>query len=398
MPSSNSPPQKQNGPAPASRLVRFIALLITIALVLGAAALVVFRDRLNIDALRRWISYRSLATSDDGTAEPFPYAGGDDLSLACLNSGIVLNSASGAHYYSFTGEQYAEEVLTMEHPILTSTESAAVAYDAGSQSLFVFRNGEEDPAFALEEIDSILSARINSSGWLALTTQQSGFKGAVTVYNSSGTAVIQISLSSTFVVDAALSPDCKTVAVVCISQSGGTFQSKLIFYPVSTGEADRTVSLGSTMVLDLDYEKDRIWVLGEDSLSCVEPEGTDEGNPLVNSWSFGHDYLKGCNLNGDGFALLLLGSYRLGAADRAVTIGSDCTILSSLALNGQVLSYDCAGNYCSLLTGSALTIYDQKLTPYAVNADPNGARYTALAADGSAVLADSQKAWLYIPG
>ena len=47
-------------------LLRLLALLVTAALVLGALALVVYRDRLNVDALRRWLSYRSLETSDTG--------------------------------------------------------------------------------------------------------------------------------------------------------------------------------------------------------------------------------------------------------------------------------------------------------------------------------------------
>ena len=52
-------------------LFRLIALLITAALVLGALLLVVYRDRLNLDALERWLSYRTLETSDTGEAAPF---------------------------------------------------------------------------------------------------------------------------------------------------------------------------------------------------------------------------------------------------------------------------------------------------------------------------------------
>ena len=66
-------------------------------------------------------------------------------------------------------------------------------------------------------------------------------------------------------------------------------------------------------------------------------------------------------------------------------------------LSGQVLSFDSAGNYCALLTGSELTIRTRDLTPYAVLADTQGARHTALSHNGSALLADAQQAWLYIP-
>lgn len=385
-------PKKAKKPEKPNIFLRLLALLVTAALVLGAAALVIFRDRLNVDALRRWISYRNLDTSDTGQAAPFTHAGGDKLSFAYLNSGILLSSAAGAHYYSFSGEQYAEQVLTMANPVLNASDSAGVVYDAGGQSLFLFRNAEVFSNFSVEGSGNILSARVNGSGWLAVTAQQQGHKGAVTVYKDSGEPVIQISLSDTFVVDAALSPDCRTVAVVTIGQQGGVFRSKVSFYPVNSDTPSAQADLGSTVVLDLDYEDNLLWVLGEDRLMTV---ATGDGS--TSSWSFGRSYLKGCSLGGDGFALVLLGGYRMGSADQAVTVGPDGAALSTLTLTGQVLSYSAAGSYCSLLTGGALTIYDRALTPYAALTSTGGARYTALSGDGSALLADGQRAWLYIP-
>ena len=373
-------------------ILRLLALLVTAALVLGALALVVYRDRFNLDALKRWLSYRNLETGETGEAAPFTHAGGDKLSVAYLEGGILMSSASGAHYYSFSGEQYAEEVLAMENPVLSASAKTGVVYDAGGQSLFLFRGTEEVFDLTLEGGADLLFARVNNSGWLAVTAQQSGYKGAVTVYNNRGGEVIRISLSSTFVVDAALSPDCKTVAVVTMDQSGGSFGSRILFYPVDQKEPQAQVELGGCAVLDLDYENGALWVLGEDRLLVVDPK---EGG--VQTYSFGRSYLKGCDFGGDGFALLLLGRYRAGSADQALTILPDGTAGSSLSLSGQVLSFDSAGGYCSLLTGSELTIYTQDLTAYAALSDTQAARHTALSPNGSALLADAQQAWLYIP-
>lgn len=371
---------------------RLLALLVTAALVLGALTLVVYRDRFNLDALKRWLSYRNLETGETGEAAPFTHAGGDKLSVAYLENGILLSSAAGAHYYSFSGEQYAEEVLAMENPVLSASAKTGVVYDAGGQSLFLFRGTEEVFDLTLEGEADLLSARVNDSGWLAVTAQQSGYKGAVTVYDSHGEKVIQVSLSSTFVVDAALSPDCKTVAVVTMDQSNGSFRSRVLLYPVNQKEPKATLELGSCAVLDLDYENGALWVLGEDRLLVAAP---DTG--ALQTYSFGRSYLKGCSFGGDGFALLLLGRYRAGSATQALTILPDGTEEAALDLSGQVLSFDSAGNYCALLTGSELTIRTRDLTPYAVLADTQGARHTALSHNGSALLADAQQAWLYIP-
>jgi len=374
-------------------VLRVLALAVTAALVLGALALVVYRDRFNLDALQRWLTFRTLSTSETGEAEPFTHAGGEKLSFAYLDSGVLLSSASGARYYSFSGKEYAEKVLPLSNPVLSASAKAAVVYDAGGQNLFLFRDGEDRMDLVLEGNADLLSARVNDSGWLTVTAQQSGYKGVVTVYDRGGTPVVGIKLSSTFAVDAALSPDCKTVAVVTMGQSGGTFTSQVSFYPIGQEEPTSSVDLGGTAVLDLDFEQERLWVLGEDKLLIVPLDGTEK-----KSYSFGRSYLKGCDLGGDGFALLLLGRYRAGSAEQALTIAGDGSLTAALSLSGQTLDYAAAGEYCSLLTGSKLTLYDRQFTSRAVLADTQGARYTALSPNGSALLATDQQAWLYIPG
>ena len=113
--------EKEEGATPRrpGLLVRLTALAVTAALLLGALALVVYRDRFNLDALRRWFEYRELETSETGEAEPFTHAGGEQASFAYLKNGVLMASAAGARYYSLSGELYAEEVRNLEHPVLS---------------------------------------------------------------------------------------------------------------------------------------------------------------------------------------------------------------------------------------------------------------------------------------
>jgi len=373
-------------------ILRLLAALLTAALMLGALALVVHRDKLNLNALKRWLAYRDLETGETGQAAPFTHAGGDRLSIDYLDNGILLSSSGGVHYYSFSGEQYAEEVLALDNPVLSASQKAGVVYDAGGQALFLFRGTEEVFDLTLEGGGDLLSARVNDAGWLTVTAQQSGYKGAVTVYNPDGEKVIQISLSSTFAVDAALSPDCKTVAVVTMDQEGGSFASEVLFYPVDQTKPSAQAELGSITVLELDYESGLLWAVGEDRIVTVTDDGTD-----LHSYELGRFHLKGFDLGGEGFALLLTGRYRAGNASQALTIAPDGSILADLELSAPVLDYDSAGDYCSILTGSRLSVFDRLGGVYALLEDTRGARYTALNRNGSALLADSQQAWLYIP-
>ncbi len=391
MEENKTTPKRQKKP---NRFLRLLALLATSALVLLAMVLVIYRDTINVDTFKHWLAYRNMDTGTTGETDPFSHAGGDKLSIAYLDSGIVTASAAGAHYYTLDGEHLAEEVLSMENPVLTSSRTTAVVYDAGNQSLFAFRNSQEYFSLSLNGGADLLSARPNDGGWLAVTAQQSGYKGAVTVYDRRGEPVIQISLSSTFAVDAAVSPDGQTAAVVTIGQQDGVFFSRLLLYQVNQQEPFAQVDLGSLTVLDMDFDEGVVWLLGEDRLLTVSllPEGQQ-----VQTYYISPNYLKGCSLGGDGFAFLLVGRYRSGGATQALRIDSSAQAVQSIPLNSQVLDYAAAGDTCALLSGSQLSLYNAKLEQFADVGNTQAARKVALSANGSAVLANDQYAWLYIP-
>ena len=194
-------------------------------------------------------------------------------------------------------------------------------------------------------------------------------------------------------VDAAVSPDCKTVAVVTMGQENGSFQSQVRFYLTNAREPYAVVSLGNVSVLDLDYESGRLWVLGEDRLMVLDPgQGTVTGE-----YTLGRNYLKGCSLGGDGFAVLLLGRYRAGSASHLVTVGSDGAQLATMDISSPILDFDAAGRYISALSGDALTIFTSDLIPYSTLDETQNARYTAMSPEGAAMLANTQQAWLYLP-
>ena len=95
---------------------------------------------------------------------------------------------------------------------------------------------------------------------------------------------------------------------------------------------------------------------------------------------------------------MLLGRYRAGSADQAVTVDAQGEQQAVLSLGGQVLDFSAGGSYCAVLTGTGLTVYTPDMEQASSMQSTLGARRVDMGADGTAVLADSQRAWLYIPG
>lgn len=377
-------------------LFRLLAFLTTLALMLGAVLLVANRDKLNLDGVRRWFSYRSLERTDSGQAESFSYDGGSTNSFATLDGGLLVCSPSNIRLYSGGGTLYIDETVSMEQPVVDSNESSALVYDAGGRDLYVFSGKEQVFRQTLDEGETLLSARLNDAGWMAVTAQESGFKGTVTVYDASFQPVLRIKLSSRFITDAVVSPDCKSVALLTVGAEGSQFESRLEFYRLSRSaedvEPDVQTSLGNNVSLDLRWTADGVWVLGESAVSLVSPDGSVSG-----TYSYTGRYLKGFSLGGDGRAVLLLGKYRAGSSADLVVVDGAGTVTASHALNEQVFSLSAAGRYIALLSAGRLDIYTQDLEVYRTLETTQGARRVIQRADGSTMLMNADTAHLYVP-
>ena len=381
---------------PASRLSRFlvrlIATLVVLAVGVSLVVLVAFRDQLNLDSVKRWFHYRSLTRSDSGQAESFHYDGDLNCIFAALDGDLLVCSEHAISLYSGSGTRYINQQVSMEHPVVTSNGSLAVVYDAGGSSLYIL--GQRSLVWSAEDLESILSARLNKNGQLTVVTQAGGYRGKVTVYNASYEPVMSVSLTSAFVMDAALSDDGHTLATLTAGQRDGVFATGLELYAMNYAsgsyQSDVSASLGGGVALDLRHTAGAVWVLSDRGLTISD----HDGNTVTADWP--DKYLRRYTLSGDGFAAALLGRYRAGSQTELWVVDQDGT-RRSLALNEQVMSISAAGRYVAVLTGDRLDIYTQELELYSSLKGTKGARTVLLMPDGSAILISADSAGFYIP-
>lgn len=396
-PQPNTPDTPER-PAPKGKkrprfLLRLIAAALILAVALGAVAAVVYRDRLNADSIKRWFRYRTLTLSDNGQAESFPYDGELTDTFASLDGDLLVCSRNAVSLYSASGTRYVSQPVSMDHPVVVENGKLAAVYDAGGSTLCVL--GQRQLIWTAEGLENILSARLNKSGMLTVVTQGSGSRGTVTVYDSAYAPLVSVKLTSAYVMDAALSDDGKTLAIVTVGQEGGSFSSALALYTLNTGAGgdftpDRTCTLGSGAVLDVRHTADRLWALSDVGLTVTDRAG----DTVSVSWEGRH--LKRYTLAGDGFAAALLGKYRAGSQAELWVVSADGG-KAVLDCREQVLALSAAGRYLAVLTGSRLDIYTADLTLYASLDDTQGARNVLMRSDGSAMLIAPDAAHYYVP-
>lgn len=390
-------PRKERPEKKPNILLRLLAFLVTLALVLGAVALVAFRDRINLDAVQRWFVYRSLSRNDSGQAESFPYDGGASSQFAAVGQDLLVASANSVRLYSGSGTVYVNETVSMARPVARSAGNYALCYDAGGQHLFLFSGRQEIFTLSQPEGHALISANLNALGQLAVITQETGHKGSVTVYNASQEPLMQVSLSSSFLMDAALSPDGKTLAILTVAVGSQAFESRILFYqtdhPSDSAAPDASCSLGNAVIPELDWSGSTLWAVGEDSIFSLNRDGT-----LAGTYSYDGRYLKGYALSGAPFAAPLLGKYRAGSSAELAMLGADCVPQATMAVSEQILSLSATDRYLAVLYADRLEIYTEGLTLYNTLEGTQGARRVLMRADGSALLIGTESARLYIPG
>lgn len=387
---------EQKAPKKKNLLLRLLAFLVTLALVAGAVFLVAHRDKLNLDALKRYITYKSLELNDAGQAESFSYSGSATDVTAAVSDDLLVCSAGGIRLYSGSGVCYVEDAVILESPAAEVCGNMAAVYSVGGSEIYLYRNRTQWGVLSDLE-GQILSVRLNSSGWVAVTARESGYKAVISIYNSDLTKLMSFRLSSSFAADAAVTQDCKSLAVVSIGQDGTSFESTLSLYTLPTGQESGinyelplagSHSLGNNVILNL-HSSASIWCTGDSGVSVWD------GKEL-HTWSCQDKYLKNCTVS-DQLSAVLVGKYRAGSQAELYTINAKGEPSAGLAVNEQVLDLSAAGRYVAVLTADRLDIYTPELDLYARLEGTNGARGVLMRGDGTALLIGSGTAHLYVP-
>lgn len=383
------PPAPKKKPNP---ILRLLAFLLTLALLLGAVALVAYRDRINLDAIKRYFTYRSLERSDSGQIDAFQFDSSGRGGFSSLGDDLLVWSSAGIRLYSSSGVEYLNDALSLLHPMADIRDDAAVVYDAGGTTLRVYADRAQIFSLDAEQGHEILSARMGPGRTLAVVTRETGYKGVVTLYGSDFQPTMAIRISTRYVMDAIPSQDGKTIAVLTVGQSNNTFESTLALYDRAGDEAFAQCSLGNNAILDLSCSGGVFWALGETGLSIVSTDGAANL-----TCDYGGAYLKDYSLGGDGYAALLLGKYRAGSSTTLTTVDTKGETIATLDLEDQILDLATSGRYVAVLTASSLTIYTKDLQVYETIDNTMGARNVVLRSDGTAYLASGETAQLCIP-
>ena len=384
-------PQEEKPRRVARRRRRpLLALLAVAAVLAGIVTAAVLLDRSGFDGLRRSIIYAKAVKDENGCAQLYRYNSDQSGHFASLDGSLVSVSMHQLTVLDEKNRTLYDESVKFQTPSLQSRGGRAVAYDVGGTEVYVL--SDKGLVYKLDCAGEVLNASLNQKGWLTVVCGESGCKAAVRVYDAEGEAVFAFRSSDRFVMTAALSADSRTLAAVTMGQENGVFASYVVFYRVNSDKEAGRCTLRGSVVYDLTAAGSGFCAVTEEQLCFLSGDGV-----MTAAYDYGGDYLRRISVSDDGYAAVLLGRYRTGTQHRIVTVNGEGKELAALEIDAEVASLSAAGRYVAVLTGEELVIYDRQLKPCAQLQEVSQAREVLMRSDGSAVLAGSMAASLYLP-
>ncbi len=356
-------------------LFRLLLIGLLLAAALAAVALaVVSRERGGIREL--WRELRG-----EKRVSEFFFENASHGDAAEMDLGLAVATDSGLYLFDETGEIVLSRLYAWQKQALARAGDYGAVYDVGGTTVIFFNSKK-----ILTEIDmpyAVVSASVNDLGYLAVCTEADGYKGAVTVYNSLGTAIYRWSAGNSRVLSARVSGRDELL-VLTVGNDG----SRLVLCEMDREDKVAEYTFPGLMI-DMVFTRSGVTAITTSSLIGLSGK-------LEERWSidFEERFLEKYVLTEDLSAVALT-DYQVGGGRTLETITAGGDTRGAIALGEDPVDMDVRDGRVAVLTSDRVTVYSGTLEKSDGYPCDFGAEHVSLRPDGSVVCAGSFSAYVY---
>ncbi|MBQ9045258.1 MAG: hypothetical protein IJ112_04865 [Oscillospiraceae bacterium] len=349
----------------SSALTRWLIAAIVLVVALIFVVVLVRRSAARSAAATEEAPY----TLDNSAGQVFAVTAGREGQLVAVTNG-------GLQIFSPEGASVVHELMSFKQPGVTAGERAAAAYDIGAETLLVA--DLDGTVNTVEPPGAIISARMNSAGWLALVTEAPGYRAVVTVYDENHNAVYAWYSGTSYVLTAEVS-EKGVLAVLCVDETGGSVN----FFKLSDEDPVGTYTAPGELFADLCWiDGTHAAAIGQSRAVFLNTDGSPAGDYDFNGQNL-YDYAR----EGSGYLALCLSQYRSGSPTRLLTLSPRGEVLGDIAAPDGLESVSAHGKQVLAFCGKQLIQYNQQLEEMlTAEVDQTGVRQALLLQSGRCVL------------
>lgn len=353
----------------ADRIRLILGGLLVLVFLGGSVGVWLFRDTPLRQALR-------LSPSEGERTGSYSYEPAARQSFAALGQSLVVARPSGFELLGADGSLRAEKICALTEPVVSAGENYAAVYDLGGTSLYwLHADGS-----IREQIFSgaVLFAEVSDSGCCVVIHREPGYHGLVSVWNEEQQEIYRWYCASAWPMAAALAPDGKQLAVLCVSAAG----SEIKFFRLDSEQQQAAFSVSDTVLLDLHwFSSEALCAFSSERALFFSADGLWTG-----TYDFAGQHLVGFADGGDGFVSFALSPYRSGSSARLVTLDEKGRLLGETDWDGELLCMEAAGSEILVLGAGRAALFSPRLAETGRAGDLAGFRQAILRDKSEALL------------
>ena len=199
---------------------------------------------------------------------PYEYASESDYSA--YGDGIICASTNYMRYINGSGEIEWECATSVIDPILRTAGNYILIAQEGGTKLCLYEGSKL--IYDTDCDDNILSANLSQKGDCVLVTTKDLYKGAIAAYNKSGNLIFARSSGGGSVIDAAISPSSRNIAVSLLDTED-MVRSTVEIFDITKNDPVSSVVFDDTILFDVEYFKNTINAIGDNSSIGIKSNG-----------------------------------------------------------------------------------------------------------------------------
>ena len=207
-------------------------------------------------------------------------------------------------YASVMGVNLSSKKVVDYHFVVPKMQKCGdylLAYDKDGTEAVVFYKNKE--LYHIQAEHKIMNAKVNNAGYLAVISEQLGYRGMVTVYNRKGTAVYKVYSGEKYLLDADVQGNGRRLAVCQYDTASDTLTTGIQFYKLDEQEPYATADTGETVFTNLHFMNNgKLVAVGEKMVVGYSASNGEE------SWEYSYDgaSLQSFSVDSDSSVALVL--------------------------------------------------------------------------------------------
>lgn len=261
--------------------VVIIGIIVLVSLYISKES---FRKWVDINILRKNLTEQDISSIDLDIDK--------NNQIFCYNKYIGILNDKNLKLYNQTGQSIIDISVNINTALFASNNKYLAIAEKNGQEFCVI----SDKTYLWEgKVDGeILQIHINKNGYVVLVTTDTTYKSTITVYDASGKQLLKNYLSSTRVVDVAITNDNKYVAFAEIDTSGALIKSNIKIISIEEARKNSEQAIinsydadTSKMIVSVEYqEKNNLICEYDNSINLISNNTNNEILAVDNKTTF----------------------------------------------------------------------------------------------------------------